>query len=174
MKDAFSESLVSNAAESEAREKLKLYVPLIGLWEFDWTGNVGGREITVPGEWIFSWILEGRAIQDTWICPARKLRNSGDYPQGEYGTTIRVFDAVQNMVKVFWFGPTSSNFSLFEARWQDGRIVQDEILDGHGPATRRERWIFRDISEDSFVWESLKSSDGEQWNVTQTVLARKK
>ena len=26
---------------------------------------------TVPGEWYFGWVLDGRAVQDVWICPPR-------------------------------------------------------------------------------------------------------
>ena len=37
------------------QEKLKMYAPLIGSWDFDWVGHKeDGSTWTVPGEWHFA------------------------------------------------------------------------------------------------------------------------
>ena len=75
MNKNFTEALISINGHPEHNEKLKPYQNFIGSWEFEWVGHNEDRTTwTVPGEWHFSWILGGRAIQDIWICPEKELR----------------------------------------------------------------------------------------------------
>ena len=110
MNNNFVESLISNHGHPRHREKLIPYQGFIGSWSFDWVGhNEDGSTWTVPGEWHFSWILEGRAIQDNWIYPKIDLRSSDDYPEGEYGTTIRFYDFEEDCIKIVYISPILSN-----------------------------------------------------------------
>jgi hypothetical protein len=174
MNGLFVETLVSEEGHPEHREKLKLYEVFIGTWDFDWVGHKeDGSTWTVPGEWHFSWVLEGRAIQDNWICPKTPLRSSGEYPAGEYGTTIRFYDFKEDCIKVVWVGPILSQVHIFRANQTENQIVQDEIV--IGDEAKVSRWVFRDISETTFKWEAHVSKDNqESWQLRQEVFARRK
>ena len=92
---------------------------LIGSWQIDYVDNVNSH--VMKGEWHFSWILEGMAIQDVIILP--------DY---EYGTTLRVYNPSTHAWDIA-YGYTG-RIMRFEARKQDGMIVltntEDESKNG--------------------------------------------
>ena len=164
----FINTLVDNHEHSN--EHLQPYSVLIGDWDFTWVGKKDdGSRWEVPGQWHFSWILAGRAIQDNWICPRIDFKNTGVYPEGEYGTTIRFYDHKEGRIKVVWIGPALSNLSVFAAERDGDRIVQNELF------PRKEklsRWMFRDITGRSFKWEAHVSHDqGKSWDLEQEVFA---
>lgn len=172
MKNLFSESLISVSCHKNYTQKLKPYSKFIGSWNFIWTGfKDDGSSWSVPGEWHFSWVLEGRAIQDNWICPKIGERKSNKYPDGEYGTTIRYYDCNEENLKVIWIGPILSNLSIFEVKEENDEIIQNEIL--ISPKTKISRWKFKDIKNNSFIWEAAESVDnGDSWKTTQLVEAK--
>ena len=174
MKAAFVETLLSEKGHPKHQEKLKPYEVLIGNWEFDWIGHKeDGSTWTVPGEWHFSWVLEGRAIQDNWICPKTNLRALGKYPDGEYGTTIRFYDFEEDCIKVIWIGPILSQLCIFKAQQIGNEIIQDEIV--VGDKGKISRWVFRDISKNAFKWEAYISEDNQEtWQINQEVHAKRK
>ena len=174
MNKNFIESLISDSGHPRHHEKLKPYQGFIGSWIFDWVGyNEDGSTWTVPGEWHFSWILEGRAIQDNWICPKIDLRLSENYPEGEYGTTIRFYDFREGCIKIIFIGPILSNLSIFKVSHTRDRIIQDEIMTvGKGKISR---WEIKDIKENSFKWESYISYDSlKTWKMDQEIYAKRK
>ena len=174
MNNLFLDTLHSEKGHSKHQEKLKPYHTFIGSWEFDWIGHKDdGSTWTVPGEWHFSWILEGRAVQDNWICPKRHLRSSGKYPDGEYGTTIRYYDFKEDCIKVLWIGPILSNLNIFKVTHNQDQIIQDEIMVEDD--SKISRWIFKDIKEASFKWEAYVSNDnGKTYDIDQEVNAKRK
>ncbi len=174
MGNTFIETLVSEKGHPEYQEKLKPYEIFIGAWEFVWVKHKDdGTTLTIPGEWHFSWILEGRAIQDTWICPGKNFRTSGQYPAGEYGTTIRFYDFKEDCLKVIWVGPTLSRLNIFKAKTTKDQIIQTEI-----PGKEKgniSRWVFKEISELFFKWEAYISSDNKKtWKIDQEIYAKRK
>ena len=61
---------------------------LIGEWAIEWSDHLDDAvPRCVKGEWIFSRILEGTAIQDLFIVPSRTERLSNPQADAEYGTT---------------------------------------------------------------------------------------
>lgn len=174
MNKSFVESLIAINGHPEYNEKLKPYQNFIGSWEFEWVGhNEDGTTWTVPGEWHFSWILGGRAIQDIWICPENELRTSGQYPEGEYGTVIRFYDFKEDCIKIIWIGPILSNLNIFKVTISGDKIIQDEIMAVN--RTKISRWEFKDIRENSFKWESYISIDNTKtWKMDQEVFAARK
>ena len=63
----------------ELAEEMSLFLPLIGSWDlvvenFERDGSVA----VVDGEWHFGWALDGRAVADVWISPARRSRREYD------------------------------------------------------------------------------------------------
>jgi len=177
MNSLFIETLVSSIPNPSIHEKLRPYESLIGDWDFDWIGhNQDGTTSKVPGEWFFSWILEGKAIQDNWICPRRSLRNTGEYPTGEYGTTIRFYDKNEDSVRILWIGAVNAKVNLLEVSFIDNQIIQQEVAIGQ--KTSLAKWVFSDIKPDSFKWEAYISENFEdketKWNLTQEIFAKRK
>jgi len=151
---------------------MMLYGQFVGDWDFDWTGfdAAGNERLTTKGEWLFMWVLEGRAVQDVWICPARDLRGRPGAPKdAEYGTTIRFFDPTLNAWRVMWNGPGGGNVRVFFA-YSDG----DEIVQvGFTPEGQLLHWIFSDITETSFTWRSQVMT-GNSWRLRERMLVRRR
>lgn len=85
-------ALHANAPVSDYPEQMMLYGQFVGAWEgFDRFPSPNGVD-EVSCEVVFDWVLEGRAIQDVWIAPARKDRLTALPPENLYGTTFRVYD----------------------------------------------------------------------------------
>src|SRR5262245_25747954 len=90
----FAGSLVNAAPHADIPEEQRIFAPFIGDWDLivKWYDEGGKLSREERGEWHFSWILEGRAVQDVWIVPPRheRIRRSDNY---EYGTSLRFFDS---------------------------------------------------------------------------------
>jgi hypothetical protein len=168
----FINTLITDSGHQKHKEKLKPYEFLIGSWNFDWVGhNEDGSTLTVPGEWHFSWILQGRAIQDSWICPKIILRSSGKYPEGEYSTTIRFYDFNDDSIKVIWIGPILSRLNIFEVTQTENQIMQEEIL--VKDKSEVSKWQFKDFNESSFKWEAYLFNEKQKtWNLKQEIFAK--
>ncbi len=101
------------------------------------------------GEWHFGWVLDGRAVQDVFIVPAR----SDTGQPREWGSSLRSFDPKTGTWFIAWIGPVQGTLQTFTA-WQQG----DEIVhEGVGADGRPSRWVFSEIKPDSFRWRSLIS-----------------
>jgi len=72
MTDTFTEALHSSGPDPDHAGKLTLYGRFIGAWTFDAMRTLeDGTKLTGRGEVHFGWVLEGKAVQDVWILPAR-------------------------------------------------------------------------------------------------------
>ena len=147
------------------------YGQFIGVWDFDWRGRRSdGEWQTAEGEWHFYWALEGRAVCDTWIIPKLAARRQPEAPAGEYGLTVRFFDPAVDAWRVTWNGPVNGNVRRFTAQVRGSEIVQDS-LDELGT----KRWVFADITPDSFRWRSELSHDqGQSWDLIEEMLCRRR
>jgi hypothetical protein len=76
----FHDVLAAEGRSPEIPEGADTYGWLIGSWDLD-VLHYAGAAVSLKGEAHFSWVLEGRAVQDVWIAPRM------------YGTTLRVWDA---------------------------------------------------------------------------------
>jgi len=125
--------------------------------DFDAKGNVRSG----TGEWWFSWVLEGRAMQDVWIVPTRAQRSEEHGPllsgsNDRYGSTVRWFDRAERQWKMVWINPVSGKTNTLAGGRQGDRVVLEGEEDGH-PL----RWSFNDIRPNSFVWRGeTHASDG--------------
>jgi hypothetical protein len=110
----------------------------------------------------FSRVLEGRAVQDVWIMPRRSERETAEQGFNMYGMTIRVWDAALEAWRVTWINAVNGNRDELVGRRSGKDIVQ---LGTHANGTPI-RWMFTDITPDSFRWtgETLQS-DGRTWNL---------
>lgn len=140
---------VQNAA---LPEEFNFFGKLIGSWKIDYIDNSNSRSI--KGEWHFSWVLDGMAIQDVIILP--------DY---EYGTTLRVY----NPGKCAWdiaYCYTGKIMRL-EARKEDGLIVLTNIED------ERRKWVFAKIEDHSFHWQDIRVKDDGEWQINYDLYAQR-
>jgi len=153
-------------------EAADAYGWLIGSWElevshFQRDRAAEGRR----GEVHFGWVLEGRAVQDVWILPRRPERGAGSGITGNlYGTSLRVWDAAIAAWRVTWINPVSGRRNELIGRWQGQDVVQ---IGTHADGTPI-RWIFTEISLDSFRWtgEAL-NPDGKTWRLEAEFRARR-
>jgi hypothetical protein len=170
---SLADVLVASGPHPEHAEALMLFGQFVGEWELDWASydGDGERSKTERGEWIFGWVLEGRAVQDVWIIPRRANRNGGRPSLGEYGTTIRFYDLRFDVWLVTWNGPVNGARRTFVGRRSGDDIVQYGRTEDGCPM----RWIFSAIAEDSFTWRSLISKDGEQtWQLREEMHVRRR
>ena len=90
--DFFSEALLSGKTE-KIPEAYDWFAPLIGDWDCDYYDEPEkGQKRRVKGEWIFRRILEGTGVQDVFIFPSRSTKETEPQPDGEYGTSLRMFN----------------------------------------------------------------------------------
>lgn len=155
---AFAGALVAPAPHLELGQAADDFAWLVGCWrgevrDYDQEGAV--RES--PGEWVFGWVLDGRALQDVLIVPARGAPEAAGGAGRRFGSTIRRFDQVAGIWRIVWVNPVSGSENHLAGRRTGDRIVLQG--EDNGQAIR---WSFTDIQADSFRWlgENLV---GEQW-----------
>ena len=158
--------LAHGSAATDAKD-LADFGRLVGSWDLDVAyHHDDGRIEHRPGEWHFAWILEGRAIQDVWRVPGTGPVD----PLRGYGTTIRAWDPELGAWRATWVSGLGGGLTSFIASAVGGEIVmesqgQDEIF----------RFIFSDITDDSFHWRALGSPDGGKiWVLAREMNARRR
>lgn len=150
------QALAASAPAPEIPEQHDVYGWLVGSWELDviyYLADVRDRKI--QGQVHFGWVLEGRAMQDVWIMKADNVVNT-------YGTTFRMWDPSIVAWRVTWTNPISGRRDELVGRRQGDDLVQ---IGTHADGTPI-RWIFTDITNDSFRWlgEALQH-DGATWKL---------
>jgi hypothetical protein len=152
-------------------EKLDPFGQLVGAWDIE---DVhfhpdGTPRVVHVGEWLFGWVLEGRAVQDVIISPPR--REGAGESRYEYGTTIRLYDPSADVWHVTFVAPVNGAVFQLEARAESDGIV----LTGTSPDGTLNRWVFSDMSEDAFIWRGYESADeGRSWFLEEEIRARRR
>jgi hypothetical protein len=168
----FPAALATSGCSPEIPESMDLYGWLVGSWDLEvlrYGVDVSDRHIS--GEVHFSWVLEGRAVQDVWIMPRRSERT----PQLEktlnmFGTTLRVWDAAIQAWRVTWINPVTGARDELIGRTSGKDIVQ---VGTHADGTPI-RWIFSEITPDSFRWTGeVLEPDGQTWKLQGEFRARR-
>lgn len=167
------EALHATQPATNLASKLRLYGQFVGSWHLDIDLHaLGGSHRHTEGAVHFSWVLEGRAIQDVWIYPARQFRTD-EIPAEAwhcYGSTFRWYDPAIDAWHITWFDPNRS----IELR-QIGRAVGDDIVQiGEDRNGLLRRWRFTDITSKSFTWIGEVSWDkGSTWTLEARMRASK-
>ena len=166
---AFAASLISRGPHPDIPPEQQIFAPFIGDWDFvvSWFDDNGKLNREERGEWHFSWILEGRGIQDVWIVPPR-VERSGGADLYEYGTSLRFYDPALKAWQSTWIGPMHQVVRTFIAR----KIGEQIILETTEGETPRMRWSFSDIQANSFSWRN-ELWTGSAWRTQQTFVARR-
>jgi hypothetical protein len=153
--------------------KLNLYGRFVGSWQLDIDFHpLIGPSRRAEGEWHFAWVLDGKAIQDVWIFPARRLRGNGERgePWFMYGSTFRWYDPAIDAWHITYFDPGRPS-----ARHQLGRAVGADIVQiGEDHRGLQRRWRFVEITEATFRWIGEASWDkGATWTLEMEMRARR-
>jgi len=161
MKSTFFEVLSAAGPHESLGAEAETYGRVIGSWQGELTDHFSSKTPTRRSvEAHFAWVLEGRAVQDVWITPARSERPAEQsLPLDWYGCTLRIYDREAKLWRVTWSDPASQLSLQLEGRRQGADIVQLGLRGG-----RPIRWVFTEIQPQSFRWQghSLKD-DGATW-----------
>lgn len=175
--DGFLEALPAGAplARPPQGASSDLYDALIGDWDAEVVDHLpDGTERRQSAEMHFAWVLEGRAIQDLWIAPARGDRAAAGTPPAEgnrYGTTLRVYDPAKDVWRITWINPVTGVETRLVGRRVGAQIVQT----GADADGRLVRWVFAEVGGDSFHWRGEVSADGgRSWTCDTEFLARRR
>jgi hypothetical protein len=162
MSDMWLSSLVdalhADHPAADRADKMGLYGWLIGRWTIDAIYHLNEGTIRRSrGEIHAGWVLEGRALQDVWIVPARDAQRADPPGPGDfYGTTLRVYDPKLDAWHILWSDPLNQVY-----RQQIGRAHGDDIVqDGTDETGAPVRWSFTEITPNSFRWLGERSADG--------------
>lgn len=149
------------AAEPPApalERKLRLFGQFVGDWDITarWYQADGStREGT--GELHVAWILNGQAVQDVWI-------SHKDGAKVPVGTTLRFYDPKLDAWRCVWMSPMQNSLRTFIAR----QIADEIVLEESRSDSRRERWIFSEITPLSFRWRAVESLGSRRaWRLTE-------
>lgn len=171
--DDFATALLARGPATELGDAAAMYAWLIGSWDVRVVDyQTDGTKRGGTGEWHFSWVLEGRAVQDVWISPLRTQRNSSTAIRGNrYGTSLRVYDAGINAWRVTWINPVSGAHDELIGRRKGSDIVQEGCDTEGNPM----RWVFTGISPNTFRWYGERSRDGgKSWQLEAEFFAKRK
>ncbi len=142
-------------------DKLALFGQFVGDWDIleDRYQKPDGSWAVGRGELHWRWILDGRGVQDVWASIDEKTGSV--LPEG---TTVRFYDSKIDAWHSVWISPTQGVVKTFLARKVGNEIVlEGKTTDGY-PA----KWIFSEITPDSFRWHSEETRDnGKTWTVRE-------
>lgn len=147
--------LLARAPRADLAEHLALFAPLIGSWALE-VDNIDpdGTVHTTDGEWHFDWALDGRAVVDVWISPARATRAAVGV-DGEWGMTVRFYDPDLGAFRSTWHGPGRGWVIPFVGRPTADGLRLDGELD-RMPV----RWTFSELTAESFRWQAQEGEPG--------------
>jgi hypothetical protein len=170
--NSFADALISQTRSPEIAAQQDVYAPLLGVWAVEARDRTEAGTFRVShGEWLFARTLEGRAVQDVWIAPARSNRPlDGSRSGNRYGTSVRTFDPNTRSWQVTWFNPVTGAFDVLQTRMDGERIVQE----GTRRDGQRMRWIFQEITEDTFHWTGEGQLPDGSWRLEAEFFARRR
>ena len=143
--DTFSDALLSPET-SRIPAEYDWFAPLLGDWDCDYYDELfDNKKRHVKGEWIFRRVLDGTGVQDIFIFPSRSTREANPQPDGEYGSSLRMFNRDQQCYDVVYTCAGTMKRLCF--RKEENRLV-GKVLDEEATF-----WIFSGITGNSFHWE---------------------
>ncbi|WP_294143432.1 hypothetical protein [uncultured Clostridium sp.] len=148
----FFEALTSESKNTALPDEYNYFGKLIGSWAINYIE--GNNSLAIKGEWYFSWVLEGMAIQDVIILP--------DY---ECGTSLRIYNPDTHAWDVA-YGYTGKIIQL-EAKKQDDMIMLTFVND------ERRKWVFTNIEDNRFHWENITVKDDGDWYINAEIYAER-
>ena len=142
-------------------EQAKVFGRFVGRWDGEYIEySKDGKRTHSSGEWIFGWVMDGRAIQDLFI-----IHPSAERKERYIGTTLRFFDPKSGTWSVTFIDPENGAVETLKG----GAVGDDRIVllskDTQGSVSR---WSFDDMRPDSWVFRDEASSDGgKTWRLRE-------
>jgi hypothetical protein len=142
-------------------DQAKVFGRFIGTWDGEYTEFSNDGKVTrSSGEWVFGWVMDGRAIQDLFVIHPSAARN-----ERYMGTTLRYFDAKSGTWNVTFIDPENDAIETLTggAVGEDRIVVLSANADG-----KQRRWSLVDIRPDSWVFRDEASRDGgKTWRLRE-------
>ena len=148
----FLKKLTSECKNTELPEEFNYFGKLVGSWKIDYIDNSTSR--TIKGEWHFSWVLEGMAIQDIIILPGY-----------ECGTTLRVYNPGTHAWDIAYC--FTGKIIRLEAKKENGLIIFTDI------ENKRRKWVFAKIEDNNFHWQDVTVKDDGEWHINFDLYAER-
>lgn len=148
----FFKALTSESKNIALPEEFNYFGKLIGSWKLNYIDNNTSRKSN--GEWHFSWVLEGMAVQDVIFGP-----------DDEYGTTIRVYNPNTHAWDIAYC--FTGEIIRLEARKQNDMIILTNIDDD------RKKWVFVKIEDNNFHWQNVTVKDNGEWHINADLYAER-
>lgn len=148
----FLKKLTSECKNTELPEEFNYFGKLVGSWKIDYIDNSTSR--TIKGEWHFSWVLEGMAIQDIIILPGY-----------ECGTTLRVYNSGTHAWDIAYC--FTGKIIRLEAKKENGLIILTDI------ENKRRKWVFAKIEDNNFHWQDVTVKDDGEWHINFDLYAER-
>jgi hypothetical protein len=159
--DPWQGTLAASGPHPSLGEHADTYGRVIGHWRGELTNYMAGTPQHGSIAVSFAWVLEGRAVQDTWLTASAGLHWCG--------TTLRVFDAQRASWRALWWDPITTLRIELEGRRIGDDIVQLGTRDG-----RPIRWVFSDIAADAFAWSAhILEPDAQTWRREVAIALRR-
>jgi hypothetical protein len=168
----FHEVLAAPGSALGSGGNRQMYDGIIGSWDGQVIDHLGkGSERRQSAEMHFAWVLEGRAIQDLWIVPSIRDRAGEPGAGNRFGTTLRVYDPAIDAWRITWLNPVTGASNQLVGRRAGTQIVQT----GADADGRLVRWVFVEVTPESFHWQGEVSEDsGKSWKCETEFLATRR
>lgn len=170
--------LISEGAEHpfgrlhpEAPPETKHWGRLAGVWQCTNYANVNGQWVGGwPATWAWRYILDGFAVQDTWMQKAEDAPPTNAAPHRDFaGTNLRIFDRSSGKWDVVWMhngqiaGGSGTASSHLEAVSTPEEIIMTPV-GGVNQAGQMTRVVFYNMTDNSFEWKSdISQDEGVTW-----------
>jgi len=159
----FVKALVSESKNVCIPEEDDWFAPLIGDWGFDYFEPYDRH---LKGEWYFRRVLDGMAIEDVFICPSRDTKVAEPQTDGEYGLAIRMYQQDKHFYDMTYVCGDYTTRLEIHKKWD--KIVCT-MLD-----EPRSKWIFSEITENTFHWQNLVLFEDGRWKVNCEIYAERR
>lgn len=135
---------------------------MIGDWAIaDQVRQQDGSWADGPGaDWDFYYTLDGYAIEDIWVKPARATPVD-DEAQRVVGVNIRKYDPEAEQWVMAWLTKAPGGVQTFSATSDEEKVVMRN--DVTPPQGQMRRITFYNMTGENFDWRLELSSDGEAW-----------
>jgi hypothetical protein len=171
MHNILGNALSAPGPNADYAHNLMLFGQFVGDWEAEFTVyESDGRKETTKAEWHFAWVLEGRAIQDVFIVPRRCDRETTNWQRHDCGTCLRFYDPAIDCWRVVWVSPVHGEILTFTAT----QVGDEIVLEGKDLDGKPMRWIFSEITSNTFRWRRVHSLDGgAAWQLRKEMIVRR-
>jgi hypothetical protein len=142
-------------------KQAQVFGRFVGMWDGEYTEfSTDGKTTHSSGEWIFGWVMDGRAIQDLFI-----IHPSAARKERYIGTTLRYFEPKSGTWSVTFIDPENGAVATLTG----GAVGDDRIvLHSQNTDDKETRWSFDDIRPESWVFRDEETRDGgKTWRLRE-------